>query len=332
MTPTNLTWLTKTSSGDGGNVVVNGATQSNKGVYTVTLTATVDSVSANTSIALTLQCVINSVDKTGSISAITYFIGSATLLTAMPTYVTNPACGVNTLSYTLLMQAGGTVPAAFSLDTTNMKFVITQGVALVNGIYNLKIVATENLCTSGTVINDLCLFTVTVKCTTSINILSNPIPATITYILNPNTLNTMTQALPTYGPSPSTCAYGFSYSVINIATGACAPWLSCAPTSNISIATTDWTLAGTYNFRINVSDSASDMTNQAVTFSVVIKIMNATSITKSTSLANQTYQINQAMMYVSLPTYTWYPTQSATVFSYSISAGPSFVTIAGSPQ
>ena len=36
-------------------------------------------------------------------------------------------------------------------------------------------------------------------------------------------------------------------------------------------------------------------------------------------------------MLVDLPTYSWYPTQSATVFTYAITAGPSFVTIGGSP-
>ena len=37
------------------------------------------------------------------------------------------------------------------------------------------------------------------------------------------------------------------------------------------------------------------------------------------------------MLQVNLPTYTWYPTQSITSFTYSKIAGPSFVTIAGSP-
>lgn len=98
---------------------MNGATQPDKGVYTLSLSATVDSVPASTTITLTIQCVINSVDKTGSITSFTYYLGSPTVLTAMPTYVTNPACGVNTLTYTLQLQAGGSLPAAFSLDTTN---------------------------------------------------------------------------------------------------------------------------------------------------------------------------------------------------------------------
>jgi len=41
--------------------------------------------------------------------------------------------------------------------------------------------------------------------------------------------------------------------------------------------------------------------------------------------------VNAAMLLVSLPTYTWYPTQSHTVFTYQITAGPAFVTLGGSP-
>jgi hypothetical protein len=59
--------------------------------------------------------------------------------------------------------------------------------------------------------------------------------------------------------------------------------------------------------------------------------MNATSITMSTTPGNQTYAINQATLLVDLPTYTWFPTQSSTTFTYAITSGPSFVTIAGSP-
>ena len=34
---------------------------------------------------------------------------------------------------------------------------------------------------------------------------------------------------------------------------------------------------------------------------------------------------------MNLPTYTWYPTQSSTIFTYVLTSAPTFVTIAGSP-
>jgi hypothetical protein len=67
--------------------------------------------------------------------------------------------------------------------------------------------------------------------------------------------------------------------------GACVAWLTCNPTANIIIATTDWSLAGTYNFRIDVKDSLSDVTNSSVTFTVIVKIRNASSITISNTPA-----------------------------------------------
>ena len=73
MTPSNLIWLTITKSGDGGNVVVNGAIQANKGTYAVTLNASQDGKTATTVINLVIVCTVNSVDKTGSVGNIVYY-------------------------------------------------------------------------------------------------------------------------------------------------------------------------------------------------------------------------------------------------------------------
>jgi hypothetical protein len=77
----------------------------------------------------------------------------------MPTYTLNPTLGANTLSYSLQMQDGSVVPAAFSLDTTAMKFIISKN-TIPNGFYNLKIVVTETLCSGGAKFNDAEIWTV----------------------------------------------------------------------------------------------------------------------------------------------------------------------------
>ena len=59
--------------------------------------------------------------------------------------------------------------------------------------------------------------------------------------------------------------------------------------------------------------------------------MPASSITLATTPADQVYTVGAAMLPVALPTYTWFPTQSHTSFTYAITAGPAFVTLAGSP-
>lgn len=170
---------------------------------------------------------------TGSIASFVYFIGTATVNTSIPTYVANPNCGNRALTYALQMQAGGTVPAAFSLNSSTKQFIVTQGVAIATGTYALRIVVTETFSSSGNKVNSACLWTVTIKCTSSISVQTNPIPASTTYTLNPNSLNTISLTLPTYANSPSTCTFGPLYSVKNIATGACEPWITCTPTSSI---------------------------------------------------------------------------------------------------
>jgi len=48
----------------------------------------------------------------------------------------------------------------------------------------------------------------------------------------------------------------------------------------------DWTLEGSYDLRIYLTDLVSDAVNIAVNFQVIIKIMNATSITMATTPGN----------------------------------------------
>ena len=69
----------------------------------------------------------------------------------------------------------------------------------------MKVTVTDPL--SG-VINSSQTFQVTIRCTQSISLVTNLISSTVTYLIDPNTLVTTTLTLPTYSPSPSSCAYG----------------------------------------------------------------------------------------------------------------------------
>jgi hypothetical protein len=123
-------------------------------------------------------------------------------------------------------------------------------------------------------------------------------------------LSTIMMTTPTFGCTPSGCPFAPVYSVVNTGTGTCPTWITCAPTlaSNIVIGTTDWTLEGTYNFRIDFIDNESGLTNNSILFTIVIQIMNATSITMATTPTDQVYTVNNAALLVNLPTYTWFPT------------------------
>jgi len=156
-----------------------------------------------------------------------------------------------------------------------------------NTSYVVKVVATDPLST----IQNTATFNVYIKCTSSIGVLSNTIPATQTYLLDPNTLNTITLTTPTFGCTPSGCPFAPVYSVIDTGTGTCPTWITCSPSlaSNIVVGTTDWTKAGTYNMRIDFSDTQSGLTNSSVLFTIIIQIMPASSITMATTPGNQVY-------------------------------------------
>jgi len=163
-----------------------------------------------------------------------------------------------------------------------------------------------------------------------LSLVANPIASTISYKIDPNSLVSTTLTLPTYDSFPTGCSYGpLTYSLSY--SGTFPTWITQAPTTNIVLGTTDTSKVGTYLFTLTASDSVSGLTNNSVTFTVIITIKNATSITTSTP-TNQTYLIGSATLSVNLPTYTWYPTQSLTSFTFVLVGAPSFVTIAGSPQ
>jgi hypothetical protein len=117
---------------------------------------------------------------------------------------------------------------------------------------------------------------------------TNPVPASTTYSLNPNSLVTTTINVPTFTYSPAWCTVTPLYTIVDTATSACTSWITCNPTvaSGMVLGTTDWTKAGTYNMRVDFRETASDLSNSSVTFTVIIKIMNATSITMSTTPGN----------------------------------------------
>jgi hypothetical protein len=154
----------------------------------------------------------------------------------------------------------------------------------------------------------------------------------ISYKIDPNSLVQMTLSLPTYDSNPTGCVYGpLTYQLSYSSTF--PSWITQNPTttSKIVLGTTDISKVGTYIFSLTATDPVNGLINNSVTFSVLVTIKDATSITNATIPANQTYLIGSTTLSVNLPTYTWYPTQSLTSFTYAVVGSPSFVTIAGSP-
>ena len=137
---------------------------------------------------------------------------------------------------------------------------------------------------------------------------TNLIAATIDYKIDPNLLVQTTLTLPTYNSLPLGCSYApLSYSLSY--SGTFPNWINQNPTvgTNIVLGTIDITKVGTYLFTLTATDPVSGLTNNSVTFTVIVSIKNATAITVATQPANQTYLVGSATLSVNLPTYTLFP-------------------------
>jgi len=141
---------------------------------------------------------------------------------------------------------------------------VTETDPLAVGVYQVRITVTDPK--TGLSNNSL-LIDVTVLCTKSISIVTNPIPATTIYTINTSVLMTTQLTLPTYEPTPNTCAMGtWSYSVALDPVATFPAFITENPTTTIDIATQDDTQAGTYNFRVTATDSLTSVANSDVVF------------------------------------------------------------------
>ena len=83
---------------------------------------------------------------------------------------------------------------------------------------------------------------------------------------------------------------------------------------------------------MTATDTISGLSNNDVVFTIDVQIMNATSITNATTPPDTIYLIGSGMTPLNLPTYTWFPVESPTIFSYALVGAPTFVTIGGAPE
>jgi len=65
------------------------------------------------------------------------------------------------------------------------------------------------------------------------------------------------------------------------------------------------------------------------TFTINVAVSAPTSITINTKPADTTYNIGATTITLSVPTYTWIPSQAVPTWTRSKTAGPAFVTISG---
>lgn len=157
------------------------------------------------------------------------------------------------------------LPGSITFDGTSTVNV-QENTFTATGVYRVKVTVHD----PKTLITDSTLeFDVTVLCTKSIAVLTNPIPATIIYTINTSVLMTTSLTVPTYEPTPNGCTSGtWTYSVALDPVAAFPPFITQNPTTTIDVATTNAAQSGIYNFRITATESISGFTNADVTFQV----------------------------------------------------------------
>lgn len=175
------------------------------------------------------------------------------------------------------------------------------------------------------------LISVTILCTKSISLVSNPIATTTDYTINKSQLLTTTLSLPTYQPTPNNCAIGtLTFQVLAEPAGPLAPFITEYPTSKIDVATSDAAQAGAYDFRLRVTDSLTGIQNSVVSFHLDMLVITSFVLDVSTSIQDQVYKVSDPAIVLNVPQYLQTPTKATTKYFYSLVVPtPSFVTMIG---
>jgi len=107
-------------------------------------------------------------------------------------------------------------------------------------------------------------------------------------------------------------------------------WITEEPTTDIEIATKDVSHAGTYDFIIEVSDSLTGLTNNAVVFELELLEITAVDLDSSTAIADQIYRVGDDKIELDVPQYSHTPSNADRKYKYElVSPTPDFVTLTG---
>jgi len=240
----------------------------NTGIYSINfvLTEVFSTLVITDTFVVTVSCV-QSISMTASIGATTYYIADPMMNVSIPLFGLTPSTCPYELVYSATLTDGVTpLPAPITLANVsgNQVLQLFSTDPAATGIYIVRIKVVDPK-TGQT--NTSLTASVTIKCTKSISLVANPIPATTTYTINTSILKTTSFSLPTYQPSPSNCAIGtLSFQVALDPVSAFPTFITQFPSTKIDLATTDASKAGTYNFRVTVTDSLTGLQNNAVTF------------------------------------------------------------------
>jgi hypothetical protein len=160
------------------------ASSASTGIYTISLTfhEQFSTLTRTTSFELTVSCV-RMIDMLSSVSPALYYINDPFIDVIIPSYSLGPATCPYELTYSAALADGSPLPNAITLqDASGSHFLrLSETDPLATGVYSVRISVLDPK-TSQT--NTSLLIDVTVLCTKSISLVSNPIPAMTEYTIN----------------------------------------------------------------------------------------------------------------------------------------------------
>lgn len=300
------------------------------GVYTIELIfhEYFSTLTRTTTFVLTVSCV-RTIDMLSFVPPVLYYINDPYIDVTIPLYTIGPVTCPYELTYSAALADANPLPNAITLQNNGLHFLrLYETDPLATDVYSVRVSVLDP---KTSLTHTSLLIDVTVLCTKSIILLTNPIPSMTEYSINKSQLLTTTLGLPAYGPSPSNCAHGtWSYQVQLVPVGPIPAFITENPTTQIDVATTDAAKAGAYDFRIVVTDPLTSLQNSNISFHVDMLAITAVTLDALTSIPDQVYKVADPAIVLSVPRYLHTPSISDTKFIYSLVAPtPLFVSLLG---
>jgi len=265
-----------------------------------------------------------------SIPEITYWITNSNINQSFPVYSINPwDCPYEMVITAVTQQNGNALPNAIKFDGTNAVDIYETDY-LATGVYFVKVTSQDP---KSRLKNFDLVFKVTVLCTKTIDIAVTNLPGSSSFEIDEKFLNTLTLNQPTFKPNPTQCLIGtYTYqladnggSVITV-----PAFITTFSNSSLTVATIDKTQAGSYSYRIKVTESVSGLVNTAVAFTLQLTVkIYATdmNLVPSSIIAPQNYLISDSPLVLLAFQYSFVPNNAILNVEYSLVSPPSFVSL-----
>jgi len=136
-----------------------------------------------------------------------YYINDPAIDSTVPLFKLTPSTCPYELQYSATLADGSPLPNAISLVTLSgaQTIHVSETDPTLSGVYKVKIKVVDP---KTGIVNQALTQDVTVKCTKSLNLVTNTIPASTVYTINKTQLLKTINSVPSYQPYPNNCPVG----------------------------------------------------------------------------------------------------------------------------